>query len=272
MRERATTTRARPAPYVLSAVEFDVVWRGLGLGAPPVVLQLPSPGRTHRERRRVEAEAWATLRDRGFAPGSDLMQLLGLLAAPSPRVEVRAWGTSTRRAVVAASRSESRGDGGVVARRRDDTVVVEPCGSVAGAVIGLLAGGRPGPGRAASVPGPELDEALRRPSGAGLRADLVTLGVDPAEAGLVARMLHAVAGRAQINVVVPDRWGVLRRSGELLEVLDGPAGRYLLTRTCGGDGTCWTTVAPVDDRRLLHRVAELLSPGRRAASAAGPLR
>ena len=35
-------------------------------------------------------------------PGSDLAQLLGLLAAPSPRVEVRAWGTSTRRAVIAA--------------------------------------------------------------------------------------------------------------------------------------------------------------------------
>ncbi len=271
MRERATATRIRPAPYVLSAVEFDVVWRGLGLGAPPVVLQLPSPGRTHRERRRVEAEAWAALRDRGLAPGSDLTQLLGLLAAPSPRVEVRAWGESTRRAVLAASRSQS-GDGGVVARRRDDTVVVEPCGSVAGAVIGLLAGGRTGPGRAASVPGPELDEALRRPSGAGLRADLVTLGVDPAEAGLVARMLHAVAGRAQITGAIPDRWGVVRRSGELLEVLDGPAGRYLMTRTCGGDGTRWTTVAPVDDRRLRHRVAELLSPGRRAASAAGPLR
>lgn len=268
MHDRATTTRARPAPSVLSTAEFDVVWRGLGLGAPPVVLQVPSPGRTHRERRRVEAEVWVTLRDRGLTPGSDLTQLLGLLAAPSPRVEVRAWGTSTRRAIVAAIGS----DGGIVARRRDDTVVVEPCGSVAGAVIGLLAGGRSGPGRAASVPGPDLDEALRRPSGAGLRADLVTLGVDPAEAGLVARMLHAVAGRAQITVAVPDRWGVVRRSGELLEVLDGPAGRYLMTRTCGGDDTCWTTVAPVDDRRLRHRVAELLSPGRRAASAAGPLR
>jgi EspG family len=260
-------TRNRSA-LVLSAVEFDVVWRGLGLGAPPVVLQLPSPGRTHADRRRIEVEVWATLRARGLGPCSDLTHLLGGLAAPSPRVEVRAWGASTTRAVVAASRS----DGGVLARLRDATVVVEPCCSVAGAVTDLLTGGRPGPGRAASVPGAELDEALRRPSGAGLRADLVTLGVDPAEAGLLARMLHAVTGRAQITVAVPDRWGAVRRSGDLLEVLDGTTGRYLMTRTRGGDGTCWTTVAPVDDRRLRHRVVELLSPGRRAASAVGPLR
>jgi hypothetical protein len=262
MRERATMHR----PCVLSPVEFDLVWRGLGLGAPPVVLQLPSPGRTHTERRRIEAEGWAALRARGLGPGSDLTGFLGLLAAPSPRIEVRAWGASTCRAVVAG-----RSDGGVLARRRDDSVVVEPCGSVGGAVTGLLAGGRAGPGRAASVPAADLGKALRRPSGAGLRADLVALGVDASEAGLVARMLHAVAGRAQITVAVPDRWGVLRRSGELLEVLDGPAGRYLMTRTRAGDGTCWTTVAPVDDRRLRHRVVELLSPGRRAASAAGPL-
>ena len=109
-----------------------------------------------------------------------------------------------------------------------------------------------------------LTAALRCPSGAGLRADLVARGVDPVEAGLVARMLHAVGGRAQIAVALPDRWGVVRRSA-LLEVLDGPAGRYLLTRSRGGDGTSWATVAPVDDRRLRRRVDDLLSPGRRAA-------
>ena len=239
-------------------MEFDVVWRGLGLGAPPVVLQLPSPGRTHTERRRIEAEVWATLRARGLGPGSDLAQLLG-----AARGAVAAGGGAGVGCVDVPRGRRRRG--GVLARRRDDTVVVEPCDSVAGAVVGLLAGGRPGPGRAASVPGPELDAALRRPSGAGLRADLVTRGVDPVEAGLVARMLHAVAGRAQITVAVPDRWGVLRRSGDLLEVLDGPAGRYLLTRTCGGDGTCWTTVAPVDDRRLRHRVV-------RAAQSRSPCR
>jgi hypothetical protein len=259
----STFWRAPPGPdpaTVLSTVEFDVIWRSLGLGAPPVVLQLPSPGRTHTERRRIEAQVWTALRERGLAVGP--AELVRLLAAPSTRVEVRAWGASTRRAMLTR---------GLLARRRDDAVVLEPCDSAATAVLGVLGGGRPGPGRAASVPDADLTAALRRPSGAGLRTDLVARGADPTEAGLVGRMLHAVEGRAQIALVVPDRWGVLRRSA-LLEVLDSTVGRYLLTRSPGGDGSCWATVAPVDDRRLRRRVDDLLSPGRRAASAAGLLR
>ena len=252
MPERASTP-GRPAtsgPYVLSAVEFDVVWRGLGLGPPPVVLQVPSPGRTHTERRRIEAHAWTALRERGLVGVAE--QLMGLLASGSARVEVRAWGTSACRAVVAGRR-----DRGVLARSRGDTVVVQPCGSIPGAVSGLLTGGRPGPGRAAGVPAADLAAVLRRPSGTGLRADLVARGVDPTEAGLVARMLQAVSARSQIAVVGPDR----ERS--VLDLLDGPRGRYLLTRTPDGE---WTTVAPVDDRRLRARVAELLEPAAQSRS------
>jgi hypothetical protein len=40
----------------------------------------------------------------------------------------------------------------------------------------------------------------------------------------------------------------------VLEVVDGPPGRYLVIRSADG----WTTVAPTDARRLRHRVAELL--------------
>ena len=91
-------------------------------------------------------------------------------------------------------------------------------------------------------------------------------------------MLDGIDRRAQISVLVPDRLGILRRAGEPLEVLDGPRGRYLMTRCRGADGTAWTCVAPVDDRRLHHRLSEWfdaarpISPGRRAASAAGPPR
>ena len=184
---------------------------------------------------------------------------------------MRAWGTLTVRAVIADA-----GDDGVLARRHDDSVVA------GGVHLGPRRRGRsPGeqtrPGRGGPPACPTRSWRRRyadRPAPGS--APTSSTAVSTAnEAGLVARMLHGVDGRAQIAVAVPDRWGVLRRSGELLEVLDGPAGRYLMTRTRGGDGTCWTTVAPVDDRRLRQRLAELLeqdgplSPGRRAASAAG---
>ncbi len=259
----------------LSAVEFDVVWRGLQLGAPPAVLRLPSPGRTHTARRHIEAEVWAALRDRGRAWGAGvdpaLERLLHLVAEPPVRVEVRAWGAATVRAALAGG-----GDGSVLAQRCGDAVVLAPCTSLAGAVVGVLGTGRPGPGRAAVVAAVDLEAALRRPTGAGLRTDLVNRGVDPAEAGLIARMLGGIDRRAQISVLVPDRLGILRRAGEPLEVLDGPRGRYLLTRCRGADGTAWTCVTPVDDRSLNHRLSEWfdvarpISPGRRAASAAGP--
>ena len=68
-------------------------------------------------------------------------------------------------------------------------------------------------------------------------------------------MLHGVDGRAQVGVLAADPWGALRRSPDVLEILDGPRGRYLVTRSADG----WTTVAPTDARRLRHRVAELLA-------------
>ncbi len=245
------------AQRVLSAVELDVVWDALGLGPTPVVLQLPSPGRTHTERRRVVADAWAGLGARGLAgprgPEPELDRLLRLLAGPTERVELRAWGRTTVRAVAAAH------DGtGVLARRHGDAVVLQPCTSLPAAVVDLLPTAPPGPGRAARVPTAALAAVHDHPSGAGLRADLIAHGGPPDEAGPFAQMLHGVDGRAQFGVLTPDRWGVLRRSADVvdvLDVLDGPRGRYLVTR--GADG--WTTVAPTDGRRLRHRVAELLA-------------
>jgi hypothetical protein len=271
---RPPTSTPSTNTVTLSAVEFDVVWRGLGLGAPPAVLRLPSPGRTHTARRRIEAEVWAALRDRGPAWSTgvdpDLERLLQLLAEPPLRMEVRAWGAAAVRAALAGRRDDA-----VLAQRRGDAVVLTPCASLACAAVGVVGTARPGPGRAAVVADVDLEAALRGPSGAGLRADLVARGVDPGEAGLIARMLHGIVRRAQVAVLVPDRLGILGRAGELLEILDGPRGRYLTTRCRGADGTAWTCVAPVDDRRLHHRLSEwfdavrAISPGRRAASAAG---
>ena len=78
----------------------------------------------------------------------------------------------------------------------------------------------------------------------------------PAAAGDPERLEGALAA---------DRRGTLRRSADVLDLLDGPRGRYLVTR--GDDG--WTTVAPTDDRRLRHRVVELLDAARGGARDTG---
>jgi EspG family len=244
------------ARRVLSAVEFDVVWETLGLGPVPVVLNVPSPGRTHTERRRIVAEVRARLQDRGLTgptgPEPGLGDLLRLLATPTARIELRAWGPALIRATAAGHPEE-----GVLARCSGDSIVLEPCVSVASAIVSVLPPAPAGPGRAANVPTATLRAAIERPSGAGLRADLLRCGVPVTDAGPAARMLHGIGGRAQFGVVAADRWGVLRRSPATLGVLDGVHGRYVVIRT-RNDGD-WTTVAPVDDRRLRHRVTELLT-------------
>jgi hypothetical protein len=80
------------------------------------------------------------------------------------------------------------------------------------------------------------------------------------EARVLDRMLSSVERRAQVVALESAPNGGLRRHGGVVGVLDGTAGRYLVTRSTGPDGTDWITVAPCDPRRLRHRVAGLLPP------------
>jgi len=59
-----------PERRVLTDVEFDVLWERLGLGPTPIVLRLPSPGRTAMGRSDVQRAGWQALRNRGLAAAS----------------------------------------------------------------------------------------------------------------------------------------------------------------------------------------------------------
>jgi hypothetical protein len=258
------TERPPEAPRnVLTAVEFDVLWEQLRLGPTPVVLRLPSPGRTHTERRAIQTAGWQALRERGLAgpsgPDPELARLLHLLAQPAQQFELRArWGREVR--AVAAGRPGS----GVLAVRQDATVTIGPCGSLPSALLSALPTAQPGPGRASTLPTTVLTAALGA-HGTELRTALIAHGVPAADARLLARMLGGTERRAQIVALATDKWGVARREGGVVGVLDGQRGRYVMTRSVADDGVEWTTVAPTDTRRLRHRVAEMLDDGGSAA-------
>jgi hypothetical protein len=100
---------------------------------------------------------------------------------------------------------------------------------------------------------------------------LVAARVPLTEARVLDRMLSSVERRAQVVALVESTpGGGLRRHGGVVGVLDGPAGRYLVTRSTAPDGTDWITVAPCDPRRLRHRVAGLLPLTGRAVTPAVP--
>jgi len=273
----ARTLRVAEAPderHVLTAAEFDVLWERLGLGPTPVVLRLDSPGRTRAERREIEAAGWQALRRRGLAGPTgahpELTRLLGLLARPAVALELRGWWGRSVRAVAAGEP-----DSGVLAVRQDGSLTVRACASLPSALLRVLPSAPAGPGRATTLPTSVLAAALGAAPGGpapgpargtsplaavgGLRAALVGHGVAAAEAGLLARMIGGTEKRAQLVALTGDRWGGTTRAGGVLGVLDGAQGRYLLTRCTGADGVEWTTVAPTDDRRLRHRLGELLT-------------
>lgn len=243
---------APPRKHVLTAVEFDVLWEHLALGPTPVVLRLGAARRTHAERRAVLAAGWDGMRSRGLAdeagPAPELARLLRLLARPARQLELRAVHGRSVRAIAA-----SRPDAGVLAVRQDGSVTLEPCRSLPAALVGVLPVAPTGWGRAATLPTASLAAALGGPP-ARMRAALLAGGVAATEASLLCHMLHGVTGRAQVAGLIADRFGVLARVGGVVGVLDGPRGRYLLTR-CGE----WSTVAPTDPRSLRRRVAELLT-------------
>ncbi len=118
-RHAEVTTTAR---WVLTAVEFDVLWERLRLGPTPVVLRLAAPGRNRAERTEIVKSGLHALRSRGLAdhggPDPELVRLLTLLDRASPQLELRAWLDRSARAV-----ATGRPGSAVVAVRQDETII-----------------------------------------------------------------------------------------------------------------------------------------------------
>src|SRR5262245_36558398 len=138
---------------VLSKLEFDVLWESEKLPQPHEALTVPSPGRTHTERRRLVAKAFDDLEKRGLADRAravpQLADQLNLLA--NYQLAIDSWVWTDHRisslAVVAGSSALLAAVDGpevwlIPAR---ESSIAEAAVSMAGDVIA-------GPGQSVSVP------------------------------------------------------------------------------------------------------------------------
>lgn len=265
---RPAEALAAPQPdrWVLTAVEFDVLWEWLRLGATPVVLRMDSAGHTSAARTGLVGRGWQALRERGLAdasgPDPELVRLLNLLARPAAQLELRMWRGHSMRAVTAGRRNSR-----ALAVRQDETVTVSACTGLASALIDVLPPVPAGPGPAVTVPSAVAEAAAQRHAEPTSQLDnLTTL-----DAGVLGRMLRGLNGgahRAQIAALAADRSGMLRRLPKIVGVLDTAAGRYQLTKATAADGAEWITLAPADGLQLRQRTAALLAEAGDAAAGA----
>jgi len=132
-------------PISLSALEFDVLWEHLDLGEQPLILAVPSPGKTTEERAEYVHQAWSGMFGRGLGgPHNvhpELERLVRLLERPDREVDARLIGL---RAMAATAGEEA-----VLAAIVGNTLTFRATStsSLPGTMTALLPPVQAGPGR-----------------------------------------------------------------------------------------------------------------------------
>lgn len=248
-------------PITLSALEFDVLWEHLRLGQLPLVVKVPSPGRTFEERERLEQQAWSALESRGLGRPvdvhPDIESILTLLAKPDREVDVRAYCGRDVRALAAAA-----GELAAVAELSDGQIVLRHASTtgLATAAAASLTSAPAGPGRSVTLRTEDFEAAAN--AGGGSRENfeqaLLGNGVRHDDATALAEMIKDVTGMGNFGAAARDKLGRRRRAERVVSFFDTEDGRYVQIRRPSPDGTMWTTISPADARNLTHHVEELL--------------
>ncbi|GAB3684388.1 ESX secretion-associated protein EspG [Saccharopolyspora tripterygii] len=248
----------------LSALEFDVLTEHLEIDSVPLVLKVPSPGRTHADRAKLVASAWRALTKRGLISGgaidAELERMLRLVAEPGREVDGRSW---LQRSVRVLAAAESIGERAVLAVKDGEHLSFSPT-SASGlprAAVSRLPELAPGPGRSVSVPSAALDEAAAE---VGDKAEqllpaLQRRGVRPDDAEALAGMVAGVVAQGQFGAAARLPHGRRERAERVVGFFDTALGRYAQLRTTSPSGEAWSTIAPADNRRLVGLVDELLA-------------
>ncbi|WP_245614233.1 ESX secretion-associated protein EspG [Actinokineospora inagensis] len=259
-------------PVSLSALEFDVLWEHLAPGTMPLVVKVPSPGKTYEERAQIEERVWADLDQRGLGRKVDVHpeveHLFGLLARPDREVDGRTWVGRGVRLLACATGGDGQEEA-ALAVLSDDRITLSRTSPVglAAAAIGVLPALPPGPGQSISLRTADFEAAAKGTDGTqkGFENALVSHGVRGPDANALADMIGDVIGTGNFGAAARDRLGRRVRADRVVSFFDTDRGRYVQVRRAAPDGALWTTISPADSRRLIHHVEEVLGEVVRAA-------
>jgi hypothetical protein len=235
----------------VSSIEFFLIWTAMGLGEPPVPLEVSHVGRTQRARADLVEEASRALaaRDLGTVhePARDVALVLRGLARGGSTLDLRVLGQGSPLLGYATA-----GDGGAAVAARVDGEIrmgsVRPA-AVAAALLDSLPALPAGSGRPANIAVADYDAACVEAEREGVNGFVRALhaaGVHQPEASMLAHALTTRTGGGQL--------GVTGRSRALVTWLDAEDGRYAL-RQHGA----WLTVTPTDLPRLASMAEEMLA-------------
>ncbi|MGH4002455.1 MAG: ESX secretion-associated protein EspG [Pseudonocardiaceae bacterium] len=247
----------------LSATEIEVCWKQLQLNELPVVIDVPTLGRTDTERRQLVTDTLEGLRERrlfgerGVDP--DLTDLLVTLARHHWAVE--AWLLLDRpvRALAAC-----RGELGTLATLDGNRVRLAPCSPhhLFDELI-RLAGLTAGPGRSVTVRAEHLD-AVAQAAGGDMRwlaEELTHRGERYDDAQALARMCARHDRLGQFGALARDHFGRQRSGRRVIGLHATPDGWYSQLRRTGQGGT-FVTVTPANQHVVTTQLRELITETR----------
>lgn len=255
----------------LSLPALDILWEDLKLGQIPFPLEVSGHGDTAEERERIRAAVYGQLAGRELAEGgrasAELAGVLYLLAKPKISIDLVALDdlSDTRpvRALVAA-----RGKRAVLAVQQELAIRITRVRETAivGSIVDLLPPNGSGPGQSVTLPASRLagraaarsGRHRRREPDAGVLSAVTVQDEHHNELKFVDSVLERPTLRAgSIGVMLRDERGRVQRLPGI-GFFDTDQGRYATTVKRGADGEDWTTLSPMDNARLAHRLAETL--------------
>jgi len=238
--------------FTLDATEFDVVWRGLGHGTPPAVLDMPSPGASRAERARIEQAVWSTLAARGLATGvgEPSRSVRAALAVVARRVTAFELHTADLRALLGRVNRRA-----VLVEFREWRLHLRTVADtgLAATIAGLLPELPAGAGQSITVDVGLLERAEAALTDSAKRVVLRRGGLSRDDARMLGDMMRGAGGHGQIVAEVV-RHGAVRRSARLVSFFHNGTGRFRVIRTGGH-----ITITPATTAHLAAAADDLVS-------------